>query len=192
MYKAIVMGTSLGGMNALKTILPALPGDIGIPVIIVQHLNDMSEGYWIEMLDNMSFLHVKEADEKEKIKPGYVYIAPPNYHLMIESNQTFSLSIDEKVNHARPSIDVLFESAAYVYYDQLIGVLLTGANHDGATGLKRIKENGGMTIVQDPNTATSKIMPDAAIKKTRVDYILPLNKISDLLTQVAHENINSI
>src|SRR5690606_35205527 len=121
-------------------------------------------GYWIDILDSMCFLRVKEADEKEKIKPGCVYIAPPNYHLLIEKNETFSLSIDEKVNYARPSIDVLFDSAAYVYYDQLIGVVMTGANHDGAMGLKKIKENGGMTIVQDPETAISRFMPEAAIQ----------------------------
>ena len=111
-YEAIVIGVSSGGLNALKFIFSALPANFSIPIIIVQHIGSRSDNHWIKLINDKSNLHLKEADEKEKIKKGNVYIAPPNYHLMIERDKTFSLTIDERVNFARPSIDVLFESAA--------------------------------------------------------------------------------
>ncbi len=184
-YKAIVIGVSTGGINALKTILPALPSDYSIPVIIAQHIGATSDGHWIKILDNISPLKVKEADEKEKIKKGHVYIAPPNYHLMVESDETLSLSIDEKVNYARPSIDVLFESAAMSYNENLVGIILTGANNDGAMGLKKIKERKGLTIVEDPKTAEAPAMPAHAIAGIQPDHILSLKKIAELLTQLS-------
>lgn len=183
-YKAVVMGTSSGGLTALKTILPALPANFALPVIIVQHVGAASDGFWIEMLNKLCNLQVKEADEKETIKQGYIYVAPPNYHLLVERDETFSLSIDERVNFARPSIDVLFESAAMAYKDGLIGIILTGANHDGASGMRRIKECGGLTIAQDPATAESPTMPQAAIRFSKIDHILSLKKIIDLLNKI--------
>ena len=114
--------------------------------------------------------------DKEAIKPANVYFAPPNYHLLINDDKTFSLSIDDKVNYARPSIDVLFESAVDVYAPWLVGVILTGANNDGAQGLRLIKERGGLAIVQDPQTAESAYMPKAALEATQVDYVLPLRR----------------
>lgn len=187
-YRAIVIGVSTGGMNALKTILLSLPSDYGIPVIIAQHIGATSDGHWIKILDDISPLKVKEADEKEKIEKGHVYIAPPNYHLLVEGDETFSLSVDEKVNYARPSIDVLFESAALSYNQNLIGVILTGANNDGAMGLKKIKELNGLTIVEDPETAEASAMPLYAIAGSKPDYILSLKKIADLLTQLDKKN----
>ena len=180
-YRAVVIGASAGGIHAIKAIIMALPSNFHLPVIIVQHISPLSDNYWITLMDSLSALTVKEADEKEKIRKGTIYITPPNYHLLIERDETFSLSIDPKVNYARPSIDVLFESAADVYKDQLIGVILTGANSDGANGLRRIKEYGGLAIVQDPATAESASMPAAAIAATQVDYILPLEEITDIL-----------
>ena len=114
-----------------------------------------------------------------------IYIAPPNYHLLVEADRTFSLSIDEPVNYARPSIDVLFETAADVYKTNLIGVILTGANTDGSHGLKRIKETGGLSVVQDPSTAEADTMPRAAIAAVDVDYVLPLEEIGKVLTMLA-------
>jgi two-component system, chemotaxis family, protein-glutamate methylesterase/glutaminase len=184
-YEAIVMGVSSGGMNAMNVMFPLLPADFSIPIIIVQHISPRSDSQWITLLNGKSHLCIKEADEKEKIELGKVYIAPPNYHLMVGSNKTFSLTIDERVNFARPSIDVLFESAAEVYKSKLIGVVLTGANNDGTKGLKRIKEYGGLTIVQDPVTAESSYMPASAIAAMQVDYILPLDGIIDLLLKTA-------
>ena len=141
-----------------------------------------SDNSWISLLHGS--LKIKEADEKEKIEPGTIYISPANYHLMVGNDKCFELSIDERVNFARPSIDVLFESAAGVYKDALIGIVLTGSNNDGANGLKKIKDNGGLAIAQDPDTADAGYMPAAAIAATQVDYILPLNEIMDLLIKI--------
>jgi len=138
-YEAIVIGVSSGGLNAMKIMFSHLPVDFKMPVIIVQHISPRSENQWIDLLNNKSKLSIKEVDEKEKIEPGMAYIAPPNYHLLVENDKTFSLTVDERVNYARPSIDVLFESAADAYKNKLIGVILTGSNNDGTNGLKRIQ-----------------------------------------------------
>ena len=136
-------------------------------------------------------LTVKEADEKEPIKPGFVYIAPANYHLLVEQNKTLSLSIDSKVCYSRPSIDVLFETAAEAYLSGLIGIILTGANDDGTIGLKKIKEKGGLTIAQDPATAESGVMPLSAIRENVVDQILPLAEIASFLSQFTGKRISA-
>lgn len=183
-YQAIVVGVSAGGMEAMKTIFPALPKDFCIPVIIVQHLSAHSDSQWISIINKSCHLQVKEADEKEKIQKGHIYIAPPNYHLLIEDNHTFSLTIGERVSYARPSIDVLFESAAIVFKDRLIGIVLTGANHDGSSGLKKIRECGGLCIVQDPKTATSSFMPASALAAITPDYVLEIKDIIDLLIKL--------
>ncbi|MBP2282284.1 two-component system chemotaxis response regulator CheB [Flavobacterium sp. CG_23.5] len=186
-YEAIVIGLSSGGMSAMKVMFSLLPKDFNIPIIVVQHLNARSDSHWIKLLNEKSNLHVKEADEKEKIEPGNIYIAPPNYHLLIEKDKTFSLTIDERVSFARPSIDVLFESAAESYKNKLIGVVLTGSNHDGTNGIKRIKKYGGLAIVQDPLTAESSYMPSSAIAAIAPDYILSLEKIIELLIKIDHQ-----
>jgi len=183
-YEAIVIGVSSGGMTALKFIFSTLPADFSIPIIIVQHVSARSDNEWIGLLNSKSNLTIKEADEKDKIETGNVYIAPANYHLLIENDKTFSLTIDEHVNFARPSIDVLFESAAEAYKDRLIGVVLTGSNNDGAKGIKRIKELGGMVIIQDPETAESSTMPESAIAVVQPDYILSLEEIVQLLIKI--------
>ena len=184
MIKAVVIGTSYGGMQALKTILSDLPEDFSIPILIVQHLSPQSEDYLARYLNNLCKIVVKEAEEKEQIHTGYAYLAPPNYHMLIDKKGYISLDVDEKVNYARPSIDVLFESAVDAFGSKVIGIILTGANSDGSKGLKRIKDYGGLTIVQDPNNSEADTMPKAAINLTQVDYILPLNEISNLLNQL--------
>jgi two-component system, chemotaxis family, protein-glutamate methylesterase/glutaminase len=183
-YEAIVIGVSSGGMNAMKVIFSLLPKNFKTPFIIVQHIGKQSNNKWIELINNTSNICIKEADEKEKIAQGFAYIAPPNYHLLIEKTKTFSLTVDERVNFSRPSIDVLFESAAEAFKNKLIGVILTGSSIDGTSGLKRIKECGGVTIVQDPATAESDYMPASAIAAIQVDYILPLEGIIDLLIKM--------
>jgi len=183
-YEAIVIGVSSGGMKAMKVMFSLLPKEFNTPIIIVQHISSQSENLWIRLLNDKSNLYIKEADEKESIENGKVYIAPPNYHLLIERDKTFSLTIDERVNYARPSIDVLFESAAEAYKSKLIGVILTGSNNDGTNGLKRIKEYGGLTIVQDPATAESSYMPASAIAVVQMDYILTLENIIKLLIKI--------
>jgi len=183
-FKAVVIGVSAGGSKALQLILPALPAGFPVPVIIVQHISPDSEGYFIRHLNSLCNVKVREAAEKRKAKAGRVYFAPPNYHLMIEEDGSFSLTVGERVNFARPSIDVLFESAACAYCPGLIGIILTGANNDGSAGLKKIKDMGGFTIVQDPSTAEIDSMPKAALARSRVDKILPLNKIAEFLISV--------
>ncbi|HTA83808.1 MAG TPA: chemotaxis protein CheB [Bacteroidia bacterium] len=183
-YEAIVIGVSSGGMNAMKVIFSILPRSFITPIIIVQHIGANSTNQWIGLLNDTTTLSIKEADEKEKIENGKVYIAPPNYHLLIEKDKTFSLTIGERVSYARPSIDVLFESAAEAYQNKLIGVILTGSNSDGTKGMKRIKECGGLAIIQDPKTAESSYMPASAISAIQPDYILPLKDLSELLVEL--------
>ncbi len=183
-FQLIVIGTSAGGLDALKSILPKFPPAFPLPVVVVQHISPQSDGFMIRYLNGISSIRVKEAEEKEHLKPATVYFAPPNYHLLIEDDHTLSLSVDAKVNYARPSIDVLFESAAYVYGSSLIGVLLTGANNDGAEGLAQIKRFGGYTIIQNPETAYSDSMPRSALEKSVPDQILNLEDIGRVLRDI--------
>lgn len=183
-FKCIVIGVSSGGVNALGTIIPSLPAAFPLPVIIVQHISPFSDNYTTRYLDNISGIAVKEVDEKEKISAGFVYVAPPNYHVLVEEDETFSLSVEDRVNYARPSIDVLFESAADAYGQALVGIILTGANNDGSRGLKIVKERGGLAIVQDPETAEVNEMPRAAIAAAPVDHILHLEEIGPFLAKI--------
>ena len=178
---AVVIGASAGGLYALKKLLPALPATFPCPILVVQHISPKSDNYLTKMLNELSELSVKEADEKEPILPGTVYITPPDYHMLVESDFTLSFSMEEKVNYSRPSIDVLFETAADVYGPHLLGIILTGANADGAFGLLAVKKRGGYTIVQHPDDAESPSMPRAAINTAKPHKILALNEIIDFL-----------
>ena len=171
-------------MQALKKILPDLPANFPVPIVIVQHQHPYSENYFVEYMDEKCLMKVKEAEEKEYLAAGTIYFAPPDYHLLMETNESFALSTSEKVRNSRPSIDVLFETASDVYDSSLIGIILTGANDDGANGMKMIKKNGGLTIVQDPKNAESPVMPNAAIKACTIDNILNLEKIPELLVDI--------
>jgi len=182
-HEAIVIGVSAGGLTALSTIVPSLPEGFPLPVTVVQHRRPNSDGFLAAHLNERSPLPVKEVDDKEPIRPGVVYLAPADYHVLIEEDGTFSLSVDERVRYSRPSIDVLFHSAADVYADKTIGVILTGANADGSEGLKHIKQRGGLAIVQDPATAEAECMPQEAINATRVDRILRLEDIGPFLVE---------
>jgi two-component system, chemotaxis family, protein-glutamate methylesterase/glutaminase len=184
-YTAVLIGASAGGVAALRQVLAALPADYGLAVVIAQHLHPNQGDYLARHYDEVCPLPVKEADEKEPIRPGWVYLAPANYHLLIETDQTFALSIDPKVNYSRPAIDPLFMSGAEVYREQLTGVLLTGASQDGAAGLQRIQVLGGLTIVQQPETAVAPIMPRAAIAINKPDHILPLEEIGPFLARLS-------
>jgi two-component system chemotaxis response regulator CheB len=187
-YEAIVIGVSAGGMNALGAVLSRLPDDFALPIVIVQHMDPSSRDYLADHLDRKCNIQVKEAEDKEDIKGGVAYIAPPNYHLLLEEDRTLSLSVDDLVNYSRPSIDVMFESAADVYSSRLVGVVLTGANSDGSKGLTKIKAMGGLAVVQDPSTAHVDYMPKAAIASTKVDHILPLEEIAGLLTEFSNSS----
>lgn len=180
-YSAIVIGVSAGGIAALNTILPALDKRFGLPVFIVQHIGQESGNYLVEHFKDRCGMKVKEAEDKEQVHGGIIYFAPPGYHLLVELDGTFALSTEGKVNYSRPSIDVLFETAADAYQNQLVAVILTGANADGAAGLAAVKQLGGMIIVQSPETAEVETMPLAAIAATTVDHILPLVDIGPFL-----------
>jgi len=188
-YEAVVIGTSSGGMQALKALFTALPKGFALPLIVVQHVGPRSDSRWITLFDAQSNIRIKEADEKETIAPGHAYVAPPNYHLLVEKDKTFSLASSERVNYARPSIDVLFETAAEAYKDKLIGIVLTGSNADGTAGIKKIKQYGGLVIVQDPRTAESAFMPASAISAVRVDHVLPLDEIVNLLSTLSEKRL---
>ena len=190
-YNAVVIGVSAGGINAMEKILPRLPEGFHLPLIIVQHISPHSDNFMVKHFNSISNITVKEAEEKEKITPGVAYFAPANYHLLIEDDYTFSLSVEDKVNFSRPSIDVLFETAVYVYCSSLVGIILTGANNDGSRGLKMIKDCGGLTIVQNPETAEVSAMPEAALKATTVDYSLNLEEIASFLTGLVLEDKKS-
>jgi two-component system, chemotaxis family, protein-glutamate methylesterase/glutaminase len=183
-YESVVIGVSAGGLDALRTILPRLPEKLPVPVIVVQHQGVGADDFFARYLDQRCAVRVKEAEEKEKAVAGTVYLAPANYHLLLEDDRTFSLTLENRVRFARPSIDVLFESAADVYGPRLIGIILTGANDDGSRGLAAIKLRGGLAVVQDPSGAEVETMPKAAIEAADVDFVLPLTAIGPFLANL--------
>jgi two-component system chemotaxis response regulator CheB len=187
-YRMVAIGVSAGGFRALGAVLPQLTKDFDLPVVVVQHTDPHADTFLVDYLNLLCPLKVRQACEKDPIAAGAIYFAPPNYHLLVEHDRTFALSIEAPVNFARPSIDVLFETAADVYGAHLVGVVLTGANSDGSQGLKKIKALGGLTVVQDPATAEAVQMPKSAIVAAKVDYILPLLKIGPFLNRLAREN----
>ncbi len=182
---AIVIGCSVGGLNALRILLQGLPRNLPVPIIINAHVAADGTNLLPHLLANQCCLPVTEAREREPILPGRVYIAPPNYHLLVEIDKHFALSVDEHVCYVRPSIDVLFTTAAEAYREHLLGILLTGANNDGTQGMHTIKALGGQTIVQDPTTAEADIMPKAVIAMGVADRILPLSGIANTLREIA-------
>ncbi|MDD4972714.1 MAG: chemotaxis protein CheB [Bacteriovorax sp.] len=185
--EAVVIGTSAGGIEALEKILSVLSESYPLPIIIVLHLPAGKPSLLPEVFKHKVKLKVKEAAEKESIKPGIIYFAPPGHHLIIEKNKTFSLTLDEPILFSRPSIDVLFKSAAQTFGESLLGILLTGASEDGAMGLKNIKENGGLVIVQNPTSAEIPVMPAAGLPYASPDCVLSLDQIADFL-----QNLNPV
>lgn len=177
-FSCIVIGVSAGGMEALTRLFAHIPKDFPLSILVVQHMHKLQNDYFITHHNSTCILPVKEAEEKEKIRSGTIYFAPPDYHLLVEEDETLALSVDEKVNYSRPSIDVLFESAADVYKEKLIGIILTGANNDGAEGMRIIKQNGGFTIAQDPQDAEFPVMPQSAIDLVEMDRILSLKEMT--------------
>lgn len=181
---AIVVGASAGGVEALGVLLPALPRAAGVAVLVVVHLPRERPSRLAEIFAPKCSLTVVEADDKEPIVPGTIYFAPPDYHLLIDTGPQVSLSSDELVHYSRPSIDVLFESAADIYRERLLGIVLTGANDDGAAGLAAIARGGGVTWVQSPRTASASAMPLAALKSTPSSASLELPEMAALLRTV--------
>ena len=162
--KAVVIGASAGGVQALLQILPSLPASYPLPVLIVVHVPPDRDNALVSLFQARCQIQVREAEDKEPILPGLVYFAPSDYHLLVEKDGTLSLSSDELVNHSRPSIDVLLESAADAFGPELVGVILTGANDDGARGLQAVVEAGGVAIVEDPAEAYASAMPAASLR----------------------------
>jgi two-component system chemotaxis response regulator CheB len=184
-FDLIAMGASWGGLHALETVLAALPSGFPAAIAIAQHrAADAGSGALTRMLAVRSGLDVREAGDKDPIEPGRVYLAPPDYHLLVEP-AGFALSTDEQVQYSRPSIDVLFDSAADTYGRRLMAVVMTGANADGAYGIERVKRRGGTTIVQDPETAEKRDMPDAAIATGAADRVVPLEAIAPTIVELA-------
>lgn len=177
MSKAIVIGASSGGIKMLETLLPALPKDFPIPIFIAIHLSPDAGGYLAQYLNEMSEITVMEAYDQAPIKPNHAYLAPANYHLLVENTETLALCVSEKVSYARPSIDVLFETAADTFRDGLLGIILSGANRDGCKGCLAIKEHGGLVIAMEPSTAVAPIMPQAVIDIGASDYIFSIDEI---------------
>jgi two-component system, chemotaxis family, protein-glutamate methylesterase/glutaminase len=182
--EAIVIGGSAGAFEALSALLPGLAPDYPLPILIVVHLPPDRTSLFAELFRARCKIGVREAEDKEPIEPGVAYFAPPDYHLLVETDRRLSLSGEEPVLYSRPSIDVLFESAADAYGSGLIGVLLTGANSDGAGGLKTVVEAGGVAIVQSPKGAYAPAMPEAAIAACPEAHILSLNEIALYLREV--------
>jgi two-component system chemotaxis response regulator CheB len=186
---AIVIGASAGGIEALGRLLPALPAPLAAAVMIVQHLPRERPSLLADIFAPKCVLPVREAIDKEPVEAGTIYFAPPDYHLLIDRGPLLSLSADALVNFSRPSIDVLFESAAEVYGAQLLGIVLSGGNEDGAAGLAAIRDAGGVTVIQHPDTAQVPIMPAAALKRVAADHVLPLDQIAGLLRTLEYGHV---
>lgn len=182
--QAIVIGASAGALEALSVILPVLPSSFKLPVFVVVHIPPYKKSVLAELFQAKCQIAVREAEDKEPITGGTAYFAPPNYHLLIEAHRTLSLSSDEPVLFSRPSIDVLFESAADAYGPDLIAIVLTGANQDGAIGLSAVVEAGGMAIVQAPDGAFASAMPKAAITMCPAADVMSLEAIASFLQKV--------
>lgn len=183
-YDAVVMGASAGGLEAISTTLAAIPAGLAAPVLVVQHRGAEAEGRLSRLLERRSRLPVQAAEDKEEPEQGRIYVAPPDYHLLVERDRTLSLSLDPRVNHARPSVDVLFESAAEAYCERLVGVVLTGAGKDGADGLRTIAALDGAAVVQDPASAAVASMPEAALRAVPGAQVVPLEEIGALLGEL--------
>ena len=184
--KAVVIGASAGGVEALLTIFAGLKSGYRLPIIVVLHLPDERRSQLAEVSVRRVALPVREVQDKQPIVPGTLYFAAPGYHVSVEHDLSLSLSQEEPVHYSRPAIDYLFESAADVYQQRLAAILLTGANQDGARGLSQVKQSGGLTIIQDPDEAQVATMPRAALELFQPDCILPLSGIGRLLVELEH------
>ncbi|NBW35425.1 MAG: chemotaxis protein CheB [Cytophagia bacterium] len=183
-YKAVVIGGSAGSFQGMIKILSQLPKNFPLPIIMALHrLKHVRHGF-VEALSLKSVAPVTEPNDKEAIKKGGIYLAPANYHMSVELGHYFAMSTEEMVNNSRPAIDITLGTCAYVYKDKLIGILLSGANKDGALGMKHISERGGLTIVQDPSECMIDTMPKAALAVTKIDHVLKVDQIVEFFKEL--------
>ncbi|MDR7092567.1 chemotaxis protein CheB [Hydrogenophaga laconesensis] len=180
-YAAIVVGGSSGGIEALMALLPELPPTLRAAVLIVMHMPRDPRSRLLEIFRPTCALPLREAQDKDPISPGTVYFAPPDYHLLLDQGPRVALSVDAPVHYSRPSIDVLFESAADLYGDELVAVLLSGGNEDGARGLQAVRAANGLVIVQEPSSAPVSTMPLAGMARVDADHVLPPKGIAALI-----------
>ncbi|WP_454714062.1 chemotaxis protein CheB [Caulobacter segnis] len=185
--QAVVIGTSAGAVQALSAILPPLPADYPLPVLVVVHVPPDRRNALTELFQTRCAMTVREAEDKEPLQPGVIYFAPPDYHLLVETPELLALSTDEPVLHSRPSIDVLFESAADAFGETLVGIILTGANQDGADGLKAIGQAGGVVVVEDPVNAAAAAMPEAALAAWPGARTMSLEEIGGYLRSLGNK-----
>jgi two-component system chemotaxis response regulator CheB len=186
-YKIVAIGASAGGLDALTRLLTNLSKDFKLAILVVQHVGDYTKSYLVETLRRKLDREVIDPEDKTHIIPGAVYIAPPGFHMEINYKDEISLSFDPPINYSRPSIDVLFHSIADIYQEEVIGIILSGANSDGTEGIMRIHELGGMTIAQEPKSAGVDIMPKAAIVSGCVDFIISPEEIAQLLNNLNND-----
>jgi two-component system chemotaxis response regulator CheB len=179
--KLIVIGGSAGSLHVILGLVAAIPYGFPAPLLLVLHRNGLFESSLEELLSSKTSLQIREVEEKDPLTPGTIYTCPADYHVLIEKDHSFSLDYSERVNYSRPSIDVSFKSAADAYGKGLLCLLLSGGNADGAEGLEYVKEKGGVTVVQDPLTAEVPFMPQCAINRTKIDFILPPSQMPALL-----------
>jgi len=187
-FRVVVIGSSAGGGKALREILSGLPADYGLPILVVQHLHPGDNGGFAEHLDREIKVPVVTPCDKQKIVPGHVYVAPANYHVLLEQNGTIALSTEGRVNWSRPSIDILFDSAAQAWGEKVIAILLSGASSDGTEGMRTLHILGGLTVVQDPRTAEYPVMPRSAIYAGVVDRVMSIERIRELLIEIGTSN----
>lgn len=180
-FAMVVIGGSAGSLDVVLSIVSQLPRDTKATIVVVVHRKNAPESPLASLLEARTSLPVKEVEDKEPILPGTIYLAPPDYHLLVEDRDSFSLDCSEKIHYSRPSIDITFESAVEQFGPKLVGVLLSGANADGAEGLKRIKEAGGFTVAQDPQTAEIDYMPRAAIDRGAACAVVPAKELGTYL-----------
>jgi two-component system chemotaxis response regulator CheB len=183
-FKTVIIGGSAGSLTVLFEVLPVLDPNLKTSIILVLHRKNSGDSSLSDLLSSKTVLPVKEIDDKDPVLPGTIYLAPADYHVLIEKNYYFSLDVSEKINFSRPSLDVTFESAADAFGTSLTAILLSGSNNDGTAGLKAVQEAGGMIIVQKPETANMAYMPQHAINNLSVDYILDTKEISSFINSL--------
>jgi len=182
--KLIVIGGSAGSLAVLFKLLPKLRSDLSIPILIVLHRRSSGDSSLADLLATKTDIPITEVEDKDQIMPSHLYLAPSDYHVLIEKDFTFALDYSEKVNFSRPSLDVTYESAADIYGESVVGIILSGANEDGTKGILEIKRNGGTIIAQDPQTAQMPVMPQNAISQAKIDRIYSVTEMADFINEI--------